>query len=40
MRWSSILEKDIPEEILAEMMLQKEECDRIGKPNMPNVVIF
>merc|ERR1711871_1183502 len=29
MRWSSILEKDIPEEILAEMMLQKEECDRI-----------
>jgi len=29
MRWASILEKDIPEEILAEMMLQREECDRI-----------
>ena len=37
MRWSSILEKDIPEEILAEMMLQKEECDRIGKYDLSSV---
>lgn len=29
MRWASILEKDIPEEILADMMLQREDCDRI-----------